>query len=102
MKLSKQERKFRMKIIQEWNLKKKEQIQLDNSVKASGKNYCSFYADAILGLTTGFFASVSLQRAIKKLDEIGISTQEAANAFSSFRGAWDALWEGANEKCMDS
>ena len=77
--LSKQERKYRGKIITEYRMKKDCQIHIDNYVKTNLLTYKSLYLDDVL--LNGILLRYRFNIAMKKL---GTSCDEAAKSFKRF------------------
>lgn len=87
MKLSKKERRYRTKIIQENQYNKYEQRILDEAVSEMPQSYKDIYEAQIGGVVYFFMAVIASMRASRAFANAGNSFLDLAEAASNFREA---------------
>lgn len=77
MQLSKQERKYRIKFIQEHHYNKFEQKQFDKAKDKLGMSYKELYNNVKNGRTYMLMTVISANRMAKAMHEVGLSFKQA-------------------------
>ena len=86
MKLSKQESKYRTKLIQEQHYNKSEQKTFDDYVLKSNVTYKEIYKEVRKGKLYWFMATIGMQRLSRSFAKFGCSVKQLGNAMKSFSG----------------
>lgn len=84
MKLSKQESKYRIKLIQEHHYNKYEQSVFDDYVLRSKTTYKEVYINVRKGKLYWFMATIGMQRLSRSFAKFGCSVKQLGNAMKSF------------------
>ncbi len=90
------ESKCRIKLIQEKNLSKEEQVFIDNALSKQKKRYTTAYTDYRNGLYFFYDLAIGMMRGSRGFAKAGISGIQAADAFRNLAEAAQAAinpWE---------
>lgn len=83
MRLSKAERKYRIKFIQECHYNKTEQRIFDVEVAAMGETYKGIYKSMRSGYVYMFMATITAQRAARAMANVCVSVVQATKCISA-------------------
>lgn len=87
MKLSKQESRYRTKLMQEHHYNKQEQKAMDRAIAGAGRSYKTIYKGTRQGETYLFMAEIGANRLGRAMAAVGTSASEAAKALSRMTAA---------------
>lgn len=88
MQLSKKERKFRIRLIQENHFNKQEQRKLDSALYGTLKTYTQTYCLKRCGYTASFIEEIYVARAVKAICSVGVSASKLIKSFDALATAF--------------
>lgn len=102
MNLSKAERKYRIKFIQECHYNKAEQRIFDEAVAAMSETYKRIYKSMRNGKIYLFMATITVKRAAKAMSNACVSVAQATRSFSAIGKALKESEVAQNEARQES
>lgn len=95
MKLSKRERKYRIKLIQENQYDKGDQRILDEAVKDYGETYSGLYRDFRNGVTRYYRLVIEMRKSTNGVMRVAQTMTELSDAFNACATSWEHFLNAA-------